>query len=141
MNQDLLNGIFEFVGSLTIWANVRKLHADKEVKGSHWEMMIFFAAWAGFNLIYYPHLNQMWSLAGAISMFVAEWAWVGMAAYYSWQIPPSDRQIQIDGVVPRIAPQFHKTANIFSQYAEALKNPYSPESILALQRKFGGDDV
>jgi hypothetical protein len=108
MNPDLINGLFECAGSVAIWANVLRLFRDKEVKGTHWEVMIFFAAWAGYNLFYYPHLNQMWSLAGAISMFVAEWVWVGLAVWYNCHPKPNP-----------------------------LHNIYSHEAIVFLQEKYG----
>ena len=156
MNQDLLNGCFEFIGSLTIWANVLKLRRDKEVKGTHWEMMIFFACWAGFNLIYYPHLNQMWSLAGATSMFVSEWVWVGLACYYTlgsdplemdlteWVagMPPQEYfdNVEIDTPEPTehakaAVERYHEV--VLPERDRSLSNPYSPESILLLQEKYG----
>src|ERR1700677_267129 len=150
VNPDLLNGILEFIGSLTIWANVRKLRQDKIVKGTHWEMMFFFASWAAFNLFYYPHLNQMWSLAGATSMFVAEVVWVVLASYYAFRgteqemdltMPPQE---YFDIETPRLVRVEELIENLVIDLPErdrSLKNPYSPASIELLQRKFGGDNV
>lgn len=79
---DLSNGIFEFIGSIAIWANVVALHRDKEVRGSRWEMMIFFSSWGYWNLYYYPHLNQWFSFTGGCSLALANTAWTVLAAYY-----------------------------------------------------------
>ena len=146
LNPDLFNGILEFIGSLTIWANVWKLRRDEEVKGVHWEMMIFFACWAGFNLVYYPHLNQMWSLAGAISMFVAEWSWVGLAWYYHadikyWtKVKAETSAEEYDSPEPTehakaAVERYHEV--VLPKRDCSLNNPYSPESILLLQEKYG----
>jgi len=64
MIPDLINGLFEFAGAFALALNVRQLWRDKEVKGVHPIPTAFFAAWGLWNLFYYPHLGQYWSLAG-----------------------------------------------------------------------------
>ncbi len=36
MYGDLINGIFEIVGSYFTWMNAYKLYKDKEIKGVYW---------------------------------------------------------------------------------------------------------
>jgi hypothetical protein len=79
---DLVNGVFEIVGSLAIWGNVRALYLDKMVRGSRWYMMVFFTSWGYWNMFYYPHLNQWLSFAGGCSLAIANTVWTALAAYY-----------------------------------------------------------
>ncbi len=122
MNFDLVNGLFELAGSIAIWANVVRLYKDKEVKGTRWEMMIFFAAWASFNLFYYPNIGQWWSLVGALSMCIAEWFWVVLAFWYSRAIFST--------------PETRSMARVAEKYnAEQLRNPYSRENIFYFHKR------
>lgn len=82
MSADLLNGGFEFVGSLMLWRNVLQLYHDKIVRGVHWTATGFFAAWGYWNLFYYPHLAQWWSFAGGVSLVTANTLWLGQMLYY-----------------------------------------------------------
>ena len=79
---DLVNGAFEALGSLAIWANVRKLHIDKQVRGAHWQPMAFFSTWSIWNLYFYPHLNQWLSFTGGCSLTLANVTWTVLAMYY-----------------------------------------------------------
>lgn len=83
MTPDLINGLFEFVGSLMIWANVARILKDKEVKGIDWRVTGFFWVWGLWNLFYYPHLDQWWSFAGGVSIVVANTVWLALAWYYT----------------------------------------------------------
>ncbi len=83
MNPDLINGLFEFIGSLMIWANVARILKDKEVKGIDWRVTGFFWAWGLWNLFYYPHLDQWWSFAGGVSIVIANTVWLSLAWWYS----------------------------------------------------------
>jgi len=82
MSPDLINGMFELVGSAMLWRNVAQLHKDKLVKGVHWNATAFFAAWGYWNLFYYPHLDQWWSFAGGVSIVLANTVWLGQMIYY-----------------------------------------------------------
>jgi hypothetical protein len=82
MTPDLINGLFEVVGSLMIWLNVRQIYRDKEIKGVHVAPTAFFFTWGLWNLYYYPHLNQWLSFAGGISIAIANGFWVGLMIYY-----------------------------------------------------------
>jgi hypothetical protein len=82
VSQDAINGLFELVGSVFLWMHVRKLAADKSVRGVDWRSVAFFWAWGIWNLYYYPSLDQWWSLCGGVSIAIANGAWVIMLVYY-----------------------------------------------------------
>ena len=79
---DLINGLFEFFGSLVLWMNVRQLYLDKKVRGVTWSATAFFMTWGYWNLYYYPHLGQWCSFAGGVSIVVANTVWLGQMLYY-----------------------------------------------------------
>ena len=79
---DLINGMFEFTGSVAIWRNVAGLLKDKEVKGIRLSPMLFFSVWGFWNLYYYPHLGQFLSFAGGASIAIANVVYVALMAYY-----------------------------------------------------------
>lgn len=83
MNPDVVNGLFEFCGSLALWRNVLQLYRDKQLKGVHWAATAFFMTWGYWNLYYYPALDQWWSLYGGVSIVAANTVWLGQMAYYS----------------------------------------------------------
>jgi hypothetical protein len=79
---DQINGLFEFCGSVALWVNVRQLYLDKKIRGVHWLPTAFFMSWGFWNLIYYPSLNQWWSLYGGLSIVVANTVWLGQMIWY-----------------------------------------------------------
>lgn len=82
ISSDQINGAFAFVGSLMLWINAYKLYKEKLFRGVHWGPTGFFAAWGLWNLYYYPHLNQMWSFAGGMSIVTANLVWFGLMLKY-----------------------------------------------------------
>ena len=82
MTPDLINGLFEFAGSVVLWMNVRALYLDKHVAGVRWHATAFFMSWGFWNLWYYPALNQWWSFAGGCSIAIANAVWLGQMLYY-----------------------------------------------------------
>lgn len=76
MTPDLINGLFEFIGSIALWNNVRILYKDKCVRGVHWMATGFFMTWGYWNLFYYPHLDQWWSFSGGVSIVIANTVWL-----------------------------------------------------------------
>lgn len=82
MTPDVINGLFEFVGSVMLWRNVLQLHRDKMVRGVHWTATGFFMAWGYWNLFYYPHLGQWWSFWGGVSIVTANTVWLAQMLYY-----------------------------------------------------------
>lgn len=79
---DLINGIFEFVGSVFLWLNVRKLYVDKMVRGYDWRTTAFFMSWGYWNLYFYPSLDQWLSFIGGCSIVLANTVWLGQMYYY-----------------------------------------------------------
>ena len=80
---DLVNGLFEFLGSVLLWKNVYQLYLDKMTRGVHWTATGFFAVWGYWNLYYYyPRLDQWWSFAGGISIVIANTIWLSQMLYY-----------------------------------------------------------
>lgn len=76
MNNDMINGAFEAVGAFMLMLNVRRLWRDKRVAGVHWGATVFFTVWGGWNLIYYPGLDQWFSFAGGALIAAANIAWL-----------------------------------------------------------------
>jgi len=79
---DFINGLFEILGSLAIWYNIFALHKDKQYKGTRIAASFFFTSWGYWNMYYYPHLHQFWSLAGSISIAIANTIYASMMFYY-----------------------------------------------------------
>jgi hypothetical protein len=79
---DITNGLFECIGGIMIWINVRQLAEDKEVKGVHWLPTFFFTSWGYWNLYYYPSLNQLFSFIGGLFIVSGNTAWVYLMMKY-----------------------------------------------------------
>lgn len=71
MSPDLINGLFEFGGSVAVWLNFAAIIKDRGYAGTRWPMMVFFTAWGFWNLFFYPHLGQLLSFVGGISLTLA----------------------------------------------------------------------
>lgn len=80
---DIINGLFEFFGSFFTWKNAYKLFKDKKIKGVYIPTWIFFTIWGLWNLIYYPSLNQWYSLIGGILIVSGNLTWSILAIYYT----------------------------------------------------------
>jgi hypothetical protein len=80
---DLINGLFELVGSISLWANVYKLKKDRRISGMYWPTTLFFAGWGLWNCFYYPWLGQWASFTGGCFITTANLVWAGMAFYYT----------------------------------------------------------
>ena len=79
---DLINGGFELLSSVMILNHCRVLLRDKSVAGVSIMSTMFFVLWGGWNLWYYPHLEQMLSFYGGIAIMVANAVWVGLMFKY-----------------------------------------------------------
>lgn len=66
-----------------VWANVLAVWEDKSVAGVRWWTVSFFALWGFWNLYYYPHLDQWWSLAAACFIAAANVAWCFLLIKYT----------------------------------------------------------
>lgn len=76
LSNDFLNALFEFVGAIAVWMNIWVYAKDRSVKGVYWPMSIFYCLWGGFNLWYYPSLNQWFSFYAGILVFVGNFIWL-----------------------------------------------------------------
>ena len=79
---DLINGSFELCGGLLCWFNVKKLLAEKEIKGVYWPIQGFFTTWGAWNLFYYSNLNQWASFCGGVLLLIGNGTWVVLARHY-----------------------------------------------------------
>lgn len=83
---DLINGLFEFLGSIMIWRNVVAIYHDKGYLGVHWAAISFFASWGYWNMYYYPYLGQWLSFAGGCSITLANTIWLILMLYYGRKV-------------------------------------------------------
>lgn len=75
---DLINGTFEALAGLMVLNHCRVLAKDRAVAGVSIASVIFFALWGVWNLWYYPHLGQIWSMVGGIFVVLANLIYVAM---------------------------------------------------------------
>ena len=80
---DLINGVFEIVGGILCWFNVRKLVHDRTVRGIYWPVQAFFAVWGWWSLYYYPSLAQWASFTGGVILALGNTAWIVLALRYN----------------------------------------------------------
>lgn len=83
MTPDIINGAFEIVAGILIWASVHRLHKDKKVRGVSVATISVFMLWGYWNLFYYPHLSQWWSFAGGVGVVIANTVWVTQMIYWN----------------------------------------------------------
>lgn len=79
---DIINGCFEFGGSIAIWRNVFAIYKDKKFLGIRISPILFFTLWGYWNLYYYPSLHQTLSLLGGISITLANSIYVYLMVKY-----------------------------------------------------------
>lgn len=79
---DLINASFELCGGAVIFLNIFQLYKDKELKGFHWGVLLFFTSWGYWNLYYYPHLHQWLSFIGGLSVVSSNTIYLSMVIYY-----------------------------------------------------------
>lgn len=84
---DTVNGILEACSALFVMLNVRRLLIDRQVKGISWVAVVFFTAWGGWNLFYYPHLGQWLSFVGGIAVVAANAVWLAILLYLTFLKP------------------------------------------------------
>jgi Ca2+/Na+ antiporter len=83
---DLINGLFEFVGGILVFLNCYRLYIDKEVKGVSLYACLYFTAWGLWNCYFYPVLGLSISFIGALVITIANILWVSLAIYYTRKI-------------------------------------------------------
>lgn len=73
---DFINGVFELLGSVAIFAHVRRIRRDKKVAGVDWRATLFMSLWGYWNLFYYPQLDQWFSFVGGLAIVAGNTAWL-----------------------------------------------------------------
>jgi hypothetical protein len=79
---DLINSLFEFSAGIFILLHCYITIRDKATRGISIVAVIFFVVWGGWNLYYYPCLNQLLSFAGSIFALAANAIWIVLIIYY-----------------------------------------------------------
>ena len=82
MAPDLINGLFEFGGSIFTWANCWRVKKDGGYAGVFLPGIVFFTSWGAWNLYYYPSLGQWWSFHGGLSIMLANIVWILLMLKY-----------------------------------------------------------
>ena len=80
---DLMNGLFEAIGGICIWFNVRAILRDRQVKGVYWPVTAFFFTWGIWNLWYYPSLHQWASFVGGLLIVAGNCVWLALAIRFT----------------------------------------------------------
>lgn len=76
MSPDLINGLFELLGGIAVWANVRVILRDRHYAGFSPWTTVFFSGWGLWNCFYYPHLGQWWSFAGGLFICTGNFVYI-----------------------------------------------------------------
>mgnify|MGYP001599850197 CR=1 FL=1 len=80
--QDSVNAGFELACALLLWANVRTLYKDKQIKGIALSPNYLYLAGGLWDLYYYPFLNQWISFFACAVYTTGFTLWLGMAVWY-----------------------------------------------------------
>lgn len=80
---DLVNAFWELFGGLFIAISIRKLLREKQVRGVSYVHVSYFTAWGIWNLAYYPHLGEWFSLIGCGLVLLANFIWLFLLVWYS----------------------------------------------------------
>lgn len=78
MSDDLINGLFELLASVAVLNHCRAVLKARAVAGVSLASTAFFAAWSGWNLHYYPRLDQWFSFGGGIAVGLANLTWIAL---------------------------------------------------------------
>lgn len=78
MSPDQINAVFETAGALLTWMNVRQVWKDRGYAGVYLPAIILFTSWGFWNLWYYRHLSQWWSVAATVVMVSANVSWTAL---------------------------------------------------------------
>jgi hypothetical protein len=79
---DLVNGLFELLGGFALWQNVKRIRADRQIRGVNWQVTLFFTSWGYWNCFYYPWLYQPLSFFGGLNIVAANSWWLYYAIKY-----------------------------------------------------------
>jgi hypothetical protein len=79
---DIFNALFEATGATLTFMNAIAVYRAKGYAGITIPAMLFFTSWGGWNLYYYPHMDQWVSFCAGVALFVANISWLSLALYY-----------------------------------------------------------
>lgn len=80
---DIINGLFETLGTFAALGNVRAILRDRSVKGFSPWVVLFFTAWGLWNAaLYYPGLNQSFSALASAGLVAVNSVWLGLIVWY-----------------------------------------------------------
>lgn len=85
MSSDQINGLFEFIGALSVLLNIRALLRDKMVRGVSPFPVVFFTLWGAFNVYFYPAHGLTWSFYGGLCIAAANIAQIIFMGWFMWQ--------------------------------------------------------
>ena len=82
LKPDIINALFNIGGVVSIWFSILTVLHDKAVAGIHWTMLVFFISWSTWNLYFYSHLKQWYSLSAGVLMVSTEITYMSLLIYY-----------------------------------------------------------
>jgi len=80
---DVINSVFEFVGTGAVALSAYTCFKNKSAAGVHWFSAIFFFIWGWWNLYYYSSLDQIASLTATILMIIVQAVYMGLILKYT----------------------------------------------------------
>ena len=80
---DLVNALFETVGAVLTWRDVRILFRDKHVAGVSWWARGWWGMWGAFNVVYYYGVGHPLSMYAGAVLTLGNLAWTYMAMRYT----------------------------------------------------------
>jgi hypothetical protein len=92
MTADMVNGLYEGLGALFILGHCRSLWNSKQPWGVSILGVIFFTSWGGWNLYYYPSLNQWYSFFGGLAIVSSNALYIGLLIYLRRKFPKLTNQ-------------------------------------------------
>ncbi|MDX0267635.1 hypothetical protein GOC13_07300 [Sinorhizobium meliloti] len=63
--------MFNWVAAIFVIANARDIYRRRDVAGHTFPSAIFFAVWAFFSIFYFVKLEQWWTVAPNVAIFLA----------------------------------------------------------------------
>ncbi len=85
MAPDAINGLLEFFASGFMALSILKVCRNRSSKGVSCIHVTFFCGWGFWNLYYYPHLDQWFSLLGGIGVVITNTVWAILLFKYRRQ--------------------------------------------------------
>lgn len=100
---DIVNGVFELLGAICVWANVGSYAKDRAVKGVFWPATAFYSVWGLWNIVYYPALGQWFSFWGGVAIVSGNLFWIAWVLWDKYNSKePARRQITPTLIVPHL---------------------------------------